>query len=68
MREFHAQGRTIEEIAESLKNAPLPAKTVAAIKSAYSLGYVRLLICLFWCFLPFGVRIVSSRFNFSGAI
>ncbi|KAG6504361.1 inorganic pyrophosphatase 2-like [Zingiber officinale] len=38
MREFHAQGRTIEEIAERLKNAPLPAETVAAIKSAYSFG------------------------------
>lgn len=53
MREFHAQGRTIEEIAEILKNAPLPAETVAAIKSAYSFGYVRLLFVL--CFLPFAV-------------
>ncbi|RRT74623.1 hypothetical protein B296_00018662 [Ensete ventricosum] len=40
MGEFHSQGRTIEEVAESLRRAPLPANTIAAIKSAYALGYL----------------------------
>ncbi|WOL05434.1 putative polyamine transporter [Canna indica] len=38
MRELHAQGRTIAEIAETLKTAPLPANTIVAIRSAYALG------------------------------
>ncbi|CAL9768224.1 unnamed protein product [Musa acuminata subsp. burmannicoides] len=38
MGEFHSQGRTIEEIVEILRRAPLPANTIAAIKSAYDLG------------------------------
>ncbi|RRT35793.1 hypothetical protein B296_00048667 [Ensete ventricosum] len=39
MEELHSQGRTIEEITENLKRAPLPASAIAAIKSAYALGY-----------------------------
>ncbi|WOL08185.1 hypothetical protein Cni_G16937 [Canna indica] len=38
MREFHSQGRTVEEITESLKRAPLPINVISAIKSAYALG------------------------------
>ncbi|CAL9105671.1 unnamed protein product [Musa textilis] len=38
MEELHSLGRTIEEITENLKRAPLPANAVAAIKSAYALG------------------------------
>ncbi|WOL00995.1 putative polyamine transporter [Canna indica] len=38
MRELHAQGRTIAEIAETLKTAPLPANTIVAIRSTYALG------------------------------
>ncbi|WOL08311.1 inorganic pyrophosphatase 2 [Canna indica] len=38
MWELHAQGRTITEIAKTLKTAPLPANTIAAIRSAYVLG------------------------------
>eukprot|EP00268_Persea_americana_P021573 TRINITY_DN21511_c0_g2_i2.p1 TRINITY_DN21511_c0_g2~~TRINITY_DN21511_c0_g2_i2.p1 ORF type:complete len:278 (+),score=57.69 TRINITY_DN21511_c0_g2_i2:84-917(+) len=38
MEELHSQGRTIEEIADSLKRAPLHPQIITAIKSAYALG------------------------------
>ncbi|KAF6172897.1 hypothetical protein GIB67_035451 [Kingdonia uniflora] len=38
MEELHLQGRTIEEIAECLKQAPLDPRIIDAIKSAYALG------------------------------
>jgi len=38
MRELHSQGRTIEEIAECLKMAPLDPHVISAIKSVHSLG------------------------------
>nr|XP_010915327.1 inorganic pyrophosphatase 1 [Elaeis guineensis] len=38
MGELHSQGKTIEEISNSLKKAPLSPHTIAAIKSAHSLG------------------------------
>lgn len=38
MRELHSKGRTIEDVKESLRKAPLPANTISAIKSAYALG------------------------------
>ncbi|RWR82732.1 inorganic pyrophosphatase 1 [Cinnamomum micranthum f. kanehirae] len=38
MRELHSQGKTIEEIAASLKRAPLHSQIITAIKLAYSLG------------------------------
>ncbi|XP_031487349.1 thiamine phosphate phosphatase-like protein [Nymphaea colorata] len=38
MGELHEQGKTIDDIAECLKTAPLPPQSVSAIKSAYSLG------------------------------
>lgn len=39
MKELHLQGRTIEEIADCLKRAPLDPHVITAIKSAYDLGY-----------------------------
>ncbi|KAJ3691953.1 hypothetical protein LUZ60_012303 [Juncus effusus] len=38
MEEFHSQGKSIEEIKEILKRAPLYPNTICAIKSAYALG------------------------------
>ncbi|KAF5180625.1 Thiamine phosphate phosphatase-like protein [Thalictrum thalictroides] len=38
MKELHLQGKTIEDIAEALKKAPLHPKVISAIKSAYALG------------------------------
>ncbi|CAN6441459.1 unnamed protein product [Victoria cruziana] len=38
MGELHEQGKTIEDIAERLKTAPLHPQIISAIKSAYSLG------------------------------
>lgn len=38
MTELHSQGKSIEEVTESLKRAPLSPHTIAAIKSAYALG------------------------------
>ncbi|RWV94666.1 hypothetical protein GW17_00042778 [Ensete ventricosum] len=38
MGELHSQGRTVEEITASLRRAPLPAHTIAAVKAAYALG------------------------------
>ncbi|OAY84434.1 thiamine phosphate phosphatase-like protein [Ananas comosus] len=38
MRELHLQGRSIDEITQSLRRAPLPRSMIAAIKTAYALG------------------------------
>lgn len=38
MMELHSQGRTLEEIGECLKKAPLDPHVISAIKSAHSLG------------------------------
>ncbi|KAL5728829.1 3'(2'),5'-bisphosphate nucleotidase [Ranunculus cassubicifolius] len=38
MEELHLQGRTIEDIAECLKRAPIHPKTISAIQSAHALG------------------------------
>ncbi|CAK9165295.1 unnamed protein product [Ilex paraguariensis] len=38
MQELHAQGKTIEDIAEVLKRVPLHPRIVPAIKSAHALG------------------------------
>ncbi|KAF8406914.1 hypothetical protein HHK36_006035 [Tetracentron sinense] len=38
MMELHSQGKTIEEIAECLKRAPLHPRIITAIKSAHALG------------------------------
>ncbi|CAL9118135.1 unnamed protein product [Musa acuminata var. zebrina] len=38
MGALHSQGRTVDEITASLRRAPLPAHTVAAVKAAYALG------------------------------
>ncbi|EHA8590022.1 inorganic pyrophosphatase 2-like [Cocos nucifera] len=38
MKELHLQGKTIEEIADCLKRAPLDPHVITAIKSAYDLG------------------------------
>ncbi|XP_068653274.1 inorganic pyrophosphatase 1-like [Aristolochia californica] len=38
MTELHSQGKTMEDIAESLKSAPLHPQVITAIKSAYALG------------------------------
>lgn len=38
MRELHSQGKKIDEIAESLKRAPLHPRIISAIRSAYALG------------------------------
>ena len=39
MKELHAQGKTINDIAEVLKRAPIHPRIVPAIKSAHALGY-----------------------------
>ncbi|KAK6784342.1 hypothetical protein RDI58_017797 [Solanum bulbocastanum] len=38
MEELHSQGKTVEQIAECLKDAPLHPKTISAIQSAHDLG------------------------------
>ncbi|XWS18892.1 hypothetical protein CRYUN_Cryun32bG0083900 [Craigia yunnanensis] len=38
MKELHAQGKTIDDIAEVLKRAPIHPRIVPAIKSAHALG------------------------------
>ncbi|XP_060212188.1 inorganic pyrophosphatase 2-like [Lycium barbarum] len=38
MKEFHAGGKTIEDIEEVLKRAPIISRIVPCIKSAYALG------------------------------
>ncbi|KAJ4708607.1 Inorganic pyrophosphatase [Melia azedarach] len=38
MKELHSQGKTVEDIANCLRQCPLDSKIVAAIKSAHSLG------------------------------
>ncbi|XP_068648541.1 inorganic pyrophosphatase 1-like [Aristolochia californica] len=38
MKELHSQGKTLGDIAESLKSAPLHPQLITAIKSAYALG------------------------------
>ncbi|KAF6153153.1 hypothetical protein GIB67_031056 [Kingdonia uniflora] len=38
MKELHSQGRTIADIAECLKRAPLHPRIISAIKSAHALG------------------------------
>ena len=37
--ELHSQGKTMEEIAECLKRAPLHPRIISAIKSAHASGY-----------------------------
>ena len=39
MEELHSQGKTIEDIAECLKQVAIHPKIIAAIKSAHDLGY-----------------------------
>jgi len=39
MMELHSRGKTVEEIADCLKEAPLHPKIVSAIKSANASGY-----------------------------
>lgn len=41
MGELHAEGKTAEDIRGTLRAAPLSPHVVAAIKTAYALGYVR---------------------------
>ncbi|KAL3332278.1 hypothetical protein AABB24_032727 [Solanum stoloniferum] len=38
MEELHSQGKTVEQIAECLKDVPLHPKTISAIQSAHDLG------------------------------
>ncbi|PKA49659.1 Inorganic pyrophosphatase 2 [Apostasia shenzhenica] len=38
MKELHARGKTVEDIAEVLKRAPLDPRAISGIKSAYALG------------------------------
>ena len=38
MMELHAQGRTIDEIAEVLKRAPIHPDVVPAIRAAHAIG------------------------------
>ncbi|ONK80678.1 uncharacterized protein A4U43_C01F20530 [Asparagus officinalis] len=38
MKELHSQGKSIEDISNSLKSAPIYANNISTIKSAYALG------------------------------
>lgn len=40
MEELHAQGKTIEDIVEVLKRAPIHPSIISAIKAAHDLGYI----------------------------
>lgn len=40
MKELHAQGKTIEDVVEVLKRAPIHPRIVPAIKAAHALGYI----------------------------
>lgn len=48
MQELHAQGKSMEEISNSLKTAPIYANSISAIKSTYALGFV---LCYIICYL-----------------
>ncbi|CAN4086917.1 unnamed protein product [Withania somnifera] len=39
MKELHEQGKTIKDIEEVLKRAPVISRVVPAIKAAHALGY-----------------------------
>ena len=45
MGELHSEGKTAEDIRGSLTTAPLSPHAVAAIKTAYALGYVLSAAC-----------------------
>lgn len=40
MGELYSQGKSMGDVSNSLKSAPLHAKAISTIKSAYDLGYV----------------------------
>lgn len=40
MNELHSQGKTIGDIVEVLKRAPIHPRIVPAIKAAHALGYL----------------------------
>lgn len=42
MAELHARGKTVEDIRDCLRSAPLDAHVISAIKTAASLGYATL--------------------------
>lgn len=44
MKELHEQGKTIEDIEQVLKRAPVIPRVVPAIKAAHALGYVSMSI------------------------
>lgn len=49
MKELHAQGKTIDDIVEVLKRAPIHPRIVPAIKAAHALGYF-FILCFFLSF------------------
>lgn len=46
MKELHAQGKTIQDIANALKRIPIHPRIVPAIKAAHALGYISLSLSL----------------------
>ncbi|GMQ08408.1 hypothetical protein CsSME_00052145 [Camellia sinensis var. sinensis] len=47
MMELHSQGKTIDDVAEVLKRAPIHPRIVPAIKAAHALGYTNFLFFSF---------------------
>lgn len=39
MGELHSRGKTIDDIAEVLKRAPIHPRVISAIRAAHALGY-----------------------------
>lgn len=40
MEEIHSKGKTIGDVAEVLKHAPIHPRIVPAIRTAHALGYI----------------------------
>lgn len=40
MEEIHSEGKTIDDVIEVLKRAPIHPRIVPAIRTAHALGYV----------------------------
>ncbi|WOL11158.1 hypothetical protein Cni_G19919 [Canna indica] len=48
MAELHSRGRSVEEVADCLRRAPMIPRVAEAIKTAYALGYLIHNFCCSW--------------------